>query len=425
MRTGKTPTLVAAHDPDDGPMVVIGPLAVRSVWLDWWRRRWPDEEPVVLTGRTYDRDRVRDAKLIFTHYDVMSSWVSVGLQQSFGTLVFDEAHALSGPRTKRTQNAHILAAVAERVVCATGTVVWNRLDGVWGILNTVAPAAFGTYYEFTKRYVGGGPGAYGWTTSGPTNVDELRARLGDTMIRRRWEDIVDQLPLVARNIETVPISAAEERKLDIESAALREARLSRETIIGHLSRIRKIVAKRKASAAADVAVRIAQDGDHAVVWVWHKSVATDVALAIAKRGYESFIINGDVPEHHRDDIYATWRANSKPAVLVVSMAVAPAGIDLSAAAHCVFAELDWTPATIAQALMRTFSPNRANFQTYVIADHEIEYRLMAAIESKIAEADVAGLPAADAVGDIALSVATSTEPVDLGALASAIARRVE
>jgi len=421
MRTGKTATCVAAHDPADGPLVVVGPLAVRSVWLDWFRRRWPDKQAAVLQGRTYDAGATQ-ADLIFTHYDILSKWQSVGLTRAIGTLVFDEAHALANKQSKRTQAALLMSAGAHKIICATGTPLWNKAAGLWSILSITNPAAWGTFREFTERYCSGMPGAYGWTTGAPSNIDELKHRLAEVMIRRTWRDIRAELPPLTRSVETSPVLARDALELDKIAAQIRdEIGTGQITAIGELARIRQIVAKEKTKIAIECARRIAGSGEPCVVWTWHRSVAADIREKLANKKIPVEIMTGDTPMSRREVALSEWRKQSN-GVLVVSMAVAPAGIDLSHAAHCIFAELDWTPATMGQAAMRTFSPDRPNFETYIVAEHEIDQRLIEVLISKCDTATQLGVPATD-TQTIAFDVFSSEEPADLDRLTQRIAQR--
>lgn len=416
-RLGKTAELVASHDPRRGSLVVIGPLAVRSVWLDWFRRRWPEKTPLVLVGRSYDGDSIEKADLIFGHYDILSAWVSVGLRRRIGTLVFDEAHALCNRRSKRTQAALIMAASAEYVVCATGTPLWNKAEGLWSLLSVVNPAAWGTFREFTERYASGGPGPYGWETGQPSHVEEFRERMSEVMIRRTWPEVQKQLPKTTRTIETVTLSRKEIFEIDMIAASIRED-VVESVVVAELARIRRLVSQRKAPIAARLAQSIVDSGEPVVVWVWHRDTAQSIVKKI--KGFR-VAITGDTPQSERGDLLAHWRA--KRGVLIVSMGVAPTGIDLSHAAHCIFAELDWTPAIIGQAAMRTFSPMRPNFETYIVAEHDIEFRLVDAIVTKLAVANVMGTPASD-MSDLFSALGAPSEEADLGALANRISKRI-
>ena len=98
-----------------------------------------------------------------------------------------------------------------------------------------------------------------------------------------------------------------------------------------------------------------------------------------------------------------WRA-SRAGILIATMAVAQVGIDLSHARLALFAELDYTPAILAQAEMRTFAPHRPMNVTFVVANHFINQRIVRALIEKLGAASPLGLGAAveaiDALRDV-------------------------
>jgi len=77
------------------------------------------------------------------------------------------------------------------------------------------------------------------------------------------------------------------------------------------------------------------------------------------------------------------------------MAVAQVGLDFSHAHLAVFAEIDYTPAILTQAEMRTFSPARPMNITYIVADHHVEQRVVLALTRKLEAANPLGVGAAN------------------------------
>lgn len=416
MRVGKTPQVIALHEPDSGPLVVVGPLATKHVWLDWFARRWPTERSVSLTGREFDPDVT--APLIFLHYDIAVHWLSLGIRRRIGTLVFDEGHLLSNRKSRRTQGALVMAPQAERIIVATGTPLWNRPQGLYPLLNLTAPGAWGTYSDWTARYASGKPSAYGWSTGAASNVDEFQVRLKEIMLRRVWADIADNLTPTKRSLHRTELSLAKRQKLDVIAAALGSC-TEHKTIIGHLARYRRLVGNDKAHDAGALAV--ATPGP-VVVWIWHQSTADAVVETVAGRR-PCWSITGKVVESKREDVLDEWRA-VPDGILVMSLPIGQAGIDLSHAAQCIFAELDWTPAVIGQAEMRTFSPMRPDRVVYVVADHEIDERLAMVLAEKCEQSLLMGVPAADTAIDVIKRVLSGDVEADLDGLAARMLARV-
>jgi hypothetical protein len=394
--THNTLTAIMSHDPSTGPLVVICPAMVRPVWLGWLARVFPDEPIGVLTGRTFD-PKVIQHKLVLGHYEVLPYWQSAA---PIGTIVFDEAHMLTNRNARRSKAAVYLAMRAKRVICATGTPIWNMPTDLWNILGLVAPGAFGGFHEFANRYGLPVPTAYGTKYTGVSHEDELHARLSEIMIRRRWIDVVDNLPAITRNITLVNLDTEQRLKLDIFVAELLSTRETN-TTIGVLSRYRKKLASVKRAAIIQEAKTVLDRNEPVVVWTWHVKLAEQIAKALGDR---AFLLTGDVTSTKRDDVIAAWKARPA-AALVCTMAVAQVGLDFSHAHLAIFGEIDYTPAILAQAEMRTYAPTRSMNITYVVADHLIDQRITMALTKKLAAADPLGVGVAgDAISALSFAI---------------------
>lgn len=397
MRLGKTLTCVSAHDPASGPLLVVGPLAAREVWTRWMKLRWPHVEPVVLRGRTYNPDLIRDAPCIFGHYDILLAWQNLGLRR-LGTLVFDEAHLLSNKRTKRTQAAILLASRAEKVIAATGTPLWNQPIGLWAILSCLNPGGWGTYFNFCERYANPQIGPYGTKYEGASNTDEFRARMTEVMIRRTWQDVRSDLPPIERSVELADVTEQQMFRLEMAAEAARDV-AKKVTKIGSEARFRRLLGQLKIPLAVEIAERVLRGDEPVVIWTWHRDIARKIAAAISKKGYPSFVATGQDSVDARERTITEWKTHPISA-LVCTISIGQVAIDLSHARQAIFAEVDFTPATVAQAEMRTFSPSKPMAITYLIVDHEVDRRLIAALQEKCATADELGVPAADTAIDV-------------------------
>jgi SWI/SNF-related matrix-associated actin-dependent regulator of chromatin subfamily A-like protein 1 len=441
MRLGKTCTSVASHDPESGPLLVVAPLVTREVWISWMRKRWPDKKPVILMGKApgrakktksrniqrddaivlqadkFDPSVIADADLIFCNYDIIAGWRDFGGRR-IGTMVLDEAHLLSNKKTHRTESAFILTTACERVIAATGTPLWNRPKGLWALLSILNPGAWGKWFEFAERYCDGKPGAHGYEAEGVSNEDEFKIRLRELMIRRTWQDVLTDLPAMERSIETIDISEKQAFEVEKEAERVRDAS-KRRIPAGDLARFRRLLARLKIQGAIDAAQRVMSEGERVVVWAWHNDIAFKLDEAFSKAGHPSFVVTGRTDPETREEIFNRWRA-TPAAPLVITMAVGQVGIDLSAARHAVFAELDFTPAIVAQAEMRVFSALRPSAITYMIIDHAVERSLLTSLQSKCEMSQRMGTPAAEtAIDTLSLAFGVS-DSGDLDRLAGAI-----
>lgn len=411
MRLGKTAQIIAAHDPADGPLFVFGPLDARAVWVSWFRRRWPHLEPGIVEGRTYDPDVLR-RPLVFAHYDLLSRWQTL---TRAGMAVFDEAHVLSNPRSQRARAAALFAARARRTVLVTGTPLWNRPADLYAILSLANPGAWGSWTEFAVRYAAAYPGPHGLVAEGTSNVAEFQARVRQVMLRRTWDDVRAELPATNRRLVVTSIDAETRYSIERAVAALRNAE-DRATTAGELAKLRRVVGEHKIAPAVAQARAVLDRGEKVVVWTWHRETAQRIAAQLPG----SYLVTGAMAGKSRAAEMEAWRTDSAPRALVITMSVGQVAIDLSAARHAIFAELDWTPAVVGQAEMRTFSPDRPMEITHVAVDHPVELAVAQALAAKADNAARMGVPAGEAAIALVGSAFGLHETADMSRLSAAL-----
>lgn len=385
MRLGKTLTAIMSHDPARGPLVVIAPLIARGVWLAWLRRVFPGVPIGIMTGKTFDPAKVSQP-IVFGHYDILPQWQAV---IKIGTLVFDEGHALVNPKALRTKAAYILRALAELTIVLTGTPVWNKPINLWAILCLIAPGAWGNYYDFGDRYGQPFPTAHGKQYVGSSNTDELKARLTEVMLRRLWKDCGDDLPPITRSVVVAEVTDAERKRLDIAAGSLRSERTN---TAGNLASYRRLVSLLKAKAVDRELERLKDQP--VVVWTYHRETADKIARSRLPGDQDTnpprFVIHGDISPNKRDEIIEAWKATTN-GVLVATMSVGQVAINLSHSKVALFVEIDWTPAVVAQAEMRTYDPTRPMDIRFIVANHIVDQRILRALISKLDATDPLGV----------------------------------
>jgi SWI/SNF-related matrix-associated actin-dependent regulator 1 of chromatin subfamily A len=392
-RVGKTLESIMSHDPALGRLTIIAPLMVRETWLGWLRRVFPGEDIGIMTGKVFDR-QLAQKPIVFGHYSILKSWAS---DVTHGTLIFDEVHELSNPRSQRSIAATVLASRAERVVGLTGTPIWNKPIGLWTIVSLLAPGAFGDRDSFGRYYCDGQPTAYGWEYEGASNSERLDRRLSEIKIRRRHRDVQTDLPPITRDVIIADISDAQRRKLDFAADKLRKSTVT--NTAGQLARYRAVLAQVKIDVTIDVAKRITGNGEPLVVWTWHKSAANQIHERLEAEGVCSFLCHGDVTPAKRESAMAQWKL-APNAVLVITIPTGMVGIDLAHAKRALFVEIDYTPALMEQAEKRTYSPMRPSYVTYIVADHLVDRRTVAALASKLSASRPLDLTAAEDAIDL-------------------------
>lgn len=398
--THNTLTACAAHDPSDGMLVVVGPLASRDVWRNTIELVHGDG-PRILQGRS-NIEPVPGYPAYFVHYDVLDAWTKFFCNERIGTLVLDEVHMLQNRKAKRVSAVSVLAPRSTKIIGLSGTPVWNRPDSLYALLHMISPGAWGAHFPFAQRYCGAVPGAHGWTYDGISNDDELQARLAEIAIRRTWKDVAPELPPTTRVVEPVDVTAAQQTL--IESAAM-QVQLARGTsnVAGYLATLRRLLAEVKIKPAVEMTSQAIRDGHKVVLWTWHNNVSDKIEKLLRERGaqegFEVCRLRSQDSANKREANVSAFHA-AKAGVIIASIAVGGVAIDLSCADYAIFAEVDWIPAMVYQAERRTFSPARPDAIVYLMSDTVTETRLMESLAVKDGLASRAGFGLGDIMGEV-------------------------
>jgi len=386
MRTGKTPLACHLHDPALGPLVIAGPLAAREAWKEWVDRtfNWPLS---CLATQEAEGDWP-GLPAYFCHYEILGYHTTFLQKQGVGTLVLDEVHLLQSKHSQRVQAIALLTPMAKKILGLSGTPVWNRPISLWQLLHLITPGAWGTQHEFGVRYAGGIPGAHGWTYSGISHDEELRARLGYMTARLTWKDVAPELPPTTRVLE--PVSLTAKQYADLEAAAMK-ATLARGTSneAQYKATLRRKAGLLKVKPAVERALCAAEDGHKVVLWTWHNEIFDRVEEQLEIRPHWTLrsADSGSARESHVE----AFRRHDGPCFLVASMGVGGVSLDLSCSDCAIFVELDWTPPVVYQAEMRTFHKDRPHSVTYFYTDDPTESKLIAALGAKNGFAATLGL----------------------------------
>ena len=392
MRLGKTPAALLAHDLSDGPLAIVCPPDVRAVWEAWVPKVFPGVEPVVLEGRTFSK-KYATAPVVILHYHILQAWQSLKPART----IFDEAHVLSNARAEWTGAALGLATRSGAVNLLTGTPVWNQPRGLFPLLQLVNPGAWGTKTIFGQRYCGWRLGERVKKDT-VTNAEELGKRLSEVVNVLSWAD-VGSSPDIERSVVKIALTPGQHEEIDLLAHTAFVAGDGKGSTIGAMGRLRKILGKVKAPVAMEEAKKVLSAGKSIIVWTWHRETAEQIGRALWKDASTDvgavFIVTGDDTQAERAKRFAQWKAccTHRPSVLVLTIAVGQAGIDLSAADTEIFAEQDFTPAVLGQAEMRPYSPLRPTYAKYIVTDHWIDDKTIEALQRKEQFGQLLGLSA--------------------------------
>lgn len=186
MGLGKTIQAIAAmaHLYTENPRSRFLIVCPASVLINWCREigKFSHVTPHLLHGghkkETFAAWKEKGGAAV-TNYENMD-WVAkeINERMHLDLLVIDEAHYIKNPRALRTKRIRTLEDESERILLMTGTPLENHVDEMCELIGFVKPELAGEIRRF----------------AGLRQVPAFREMLASAYLRRRREDVLEELP---------------------------------------------------------------------------------------------------------------------------------------------------------------------------------------------------------------------------------------
>lgn len=310
--------------------------------------------------------KIKKPKILVVNYEQVVSHLNELQKLKIDVAIFDEAHYLKNPRSKRTKASMNL--VTPRSFLLTGSPLLNKVDELWSLLYRIDPTAFPNYWSFRQRYCVMG-GFRNKEIVGVQNEQELTMRLQSVMLRRLKKDVLNlkEPHVIPRRVDlsskqrqlynevlhemklTLP---GDPNPMDIENGMTKFLRLKQicgttATLLGpdedHSYKLDLVV---------EDGMEILEGGNKIIVFTQFRDVQEAYRRRMEKTGYHVYELNGDVPQGERQDIVRRWSNHDGPAVISCMIQVAGIGLNMTAARHIQFIDKLFVPGLNKQAVDR-------------------------------------------------------------------------
>ena len=376
-------------------VLIVCPAGLRLNWVRELNAWWPEADTAAIL-KSSDYLARTDAKLItipgavvisyelLTNKDIYKGLCSI----HWDMLILDEAHFAKSRTAKRTKA--VLGALWDKCcyrLLLSGTPCPNGIIDGFTAFNKLAPEAFPDYYKYGFRYTNATRNWFtgNWEFKGGKNLKELRETLQRScMVRRTKKAVLSELPdKIYSNIH-ISVTTDDSYKLDEDTRErIEEGRVAVTSMA--VATKRRGLGILKVPAAIDHVTNIMTSKTRCVVFAYHRDVIEGLANTF-KGICPTLVISGDTPMKERDQIIQTFQSTgSDKIILVAQITAAGVGITLTASDICVFVELDWTPANMAQAIDRLhrIGQNNAVEVHYLVAQDTMDQQIIESLRNKI------------------------------------------
>jgi hypothetical protein len=379
----------------------------------------PDGQVIIIRAGKKEPETLPDKGVIITSDSLLTSRPELLkriLEWQPDVFGYDEAHRGKTFESARSQAMlKISAATKKAPIPITGTPLFanpSELAPLLEFSGHLGPV-FGGLNAYLDRYCK--PGHFGGWMVRKENLGELRLKLAaNVWVRRRKRDVLPDLPktlLVPKYVD-VPLTEYKRAHKDVllkltkwveEFRKLNDGRDPEEEEVRDyaVSQVGLVSLLRRAAGVAKVPALVADIQTHVedttewvngqrvftrplIVWAHHRDVTDALAAALPAAVAETGIIRGGVAHAERDRLVSEFQAHRIP-VLVCSIAAAGVAITLTASSDSFFAESDWTPATVRQALDRAERIGQTSdklISTTYLAEGTLDLRIQQILKEK-------------------------------------------
>lgn len=372
MGLGKTIQVIGAMNAIDAHHTVI--ICPATVKIHWARKiaEWTNQPQSIFIIKTGKCEIPPGATVIIVNYELLlrdkifKQLVARGQGKTFDAVVMDEAHYLKGLSTKRTRRILGKGSFlhsARYKWALTGTPVMNRPAELYPLLYSLAPEciaphvswdAYGTYFcnghrdkkcrkcganwkvedDNCPRCGAKSASEYGFNTNGHSHTSELAERLRPFMLRRKKEDVLDQLPEKVESIIELDVPPPP----GVETEPIATAR--------------RLLALAKITQTVKFVDDLMADVEKVVVFAYHRDVIEQLAEALGE--YSPVIIYGGMTADQKQVSIDGFITNPSIRVVVAQLVAGGTGVDglQGVCNHAVCVELDWSPGVMDQAIDR-------------------------------------------------------------------------
>ena len=337
--------------------------------------------------------RIPDHDLVLTTYPLLPRDQERLAEQSFHSLILDEAQTVKNPKSQAA--AVVRALKADHRLCLTGTPMENHLGELWTQFDFLMPGFLGDQANF-KRH---------WRTPIEQHRDRerharLAQRIAPFMLRRRKQDVATELPPKTEIIKSVTLGEAQaqlyegirlamEKRVRDAIAAQGLAR-SHITILDALLKLRQTccdprllklpaAARVKESAKLELLMDLLpeqlEEGRRILLFSQFTSMLALIETELDDRGIPYAKLTGQTRK--RDEAIDAFRSGGV-SLFLISLKAGGVGLNLTEADTVILYDPWWNPAVETQAADRAhrIGQDKPVFVYKLVTEQTVEERIL-------------------------------------------------
>jgi SWI/SNF-related matrix-associated actin-dependent regulator 1 of chromatin subfamily A len=384
MGLGKTTSAVIASLESEAKKILI--VCPASLKINWEReiKNYSDRKILIVEGRKWGS--TFDYYII--NYDIIKNYHTTENGENsddykllenagFDLAIVDEAHYISNNTAQRTRLLNDILGKIPKVWLLTGTPMTSRPINYYNLLKLVDSPLTLNWQHYVYRYCKGYQFRVGnrkvWNTSGASNLDELRERTKNIVLRRMKTDILDLpekiITPVFLDLKSTFYNEELEEFMRISKENKKEESLS--VTINRLMKVRQVIAQEKVPYTCELIDKFLEQDKKVIVFT---NFTNTLEMIQEKYKKNSVILDGRMSKIKRQESVDRFQNEDKIKVFISNIVAGGVGITLTAAEGVIMNDLSFVPAHHSQAEDRAYRYGQKNsvLVYYPIFENTIE-----------------------------------------------------
>ena len=239
----------------------------------------------------------------------------------------------------------------------TGTPMTSKPINYYNLLRIVNSNVTLNWQSYVKRYCGGYQFTVNkkkiWNTNGATNLDELRVRTKNLVLRRMKTDILDLpdkiITPIFLDLKSTYYDEELEDFLRITSESKNKESLS--VTINRLMKVRQIISQEKIDYTCEIIDKCLEQGKKVIVFT---NFTMSLDMLHEKYKKNSVVLDGRMSKEKRQQSVDRFQTEDKVKIFISNIVAGGVGITLTAAECVIMNDLSFVPAHHSQAEDRAF-----------------------------------------------------------------------
>jgi SWI/SNF-related matrix-associated actin-dependent regulator of chromatin subfamily A-like protein 1 len=381
MGLGKTTsTIIAALESGVKKVLIICPATLK---INWKREieNYSKKEVFIAESKSFSTEH----DFVIVNYDIIKNFHNTKdkknseiLKAGFDLVIVDEAHYIKNAQAQRTKLINDFVKNIDRLWLLTGTPMTSRPIDYYNLLSLVDSPVAKNWLAYVVRYCNGfqfkaGPRKV-WNVMGSSNLEELRDRTQNTILRRLKEDVLDLpekiitpvfLKLKSKNYEEIMGEYYDWYDKNPEESKSLTVQFSK------LTKVRQVIADEKISQTIEMAENIIEQDKKVIIFC---NFTDSLNKIVEHFGKSAVKVDGSCSKEQRQFAVDEFQDNPKIKVFVGNIKAAGVGITLTSAEVVIMNDLSFLPSDHAQSEDRAYRYGQKNnvLVYYPIFENTIE-----------------------------------------------------